>query len=89
MSEDTGDRKYYQGKIECIEAIEALVENQNLPPVEGYLAATVVKYLWRYNVKGNDPAEDLTKALWFLGRLRDRVRERSSSAASQDHPALQ
>lgn len=77
---DTGDRSYYQGKVECIDAIEAIIENQNLPAVEGYLVATTLKYLWRYNLKGR-ASEDLTKAAWFLDRLRKRVEERAAGRA--------
>ena len=56
---------YKTGKIECIEAMEAM-----LTPEEfiGYLRGNAFKYLWRYQHKGK-AYEDLQKAQWYLNRL--------------------
>ena len=50
--------------IECIDAIEACT-GTNFP---FYLQGNVLKYLWRYEYKGN-PVEDLEKAKWYLEKL--------------------
>lgn len=57
---------YTGGSIECIDAIDALVENIK-DPRAGFYAAQVVKYLWRHEKKNG--LEDLKKARWYLNRL--------------------
>lgn len=54
---------YTQGEIECIDAIRAAVGGG----FEGYLVGNIIKYLWRYKIKGG--VEDLKKARWYLDRL--------------------
>lgn len=56
---------YTQGKVECIDAIES-----SMDPVEyeGYLKGQVLKYMWRFEKKGN-PVEDLKKARYYLDKL--------------------
>lgn len=56
---------YNDGGIECIDAIEA-----SMTPIEyaGFLKGQVLKYLWRYRLKGK-PVEDLKKARYYLDRL--------------------
>lgn len=56
---------YRQGGIEAIEAIKA---SMNRDEFNGYLKASCMKYLWRYQHKGK-PLEDLKKARWFLDKL--------------------
>jgi len=55
---------YTDGKIECIEAIEA-----QLTPEEyrGYLKGCIAKYIWREKHKGG--VESLQKAQWYLTQL--------------------
>jgi hypothetical protein len=53
---------YNQGGIECIEAIKAAL-GDGFPD---YLRGNVIKYLWRYDLKGG--VEDLKKAAWYLDR---------------------
>ena len=56
---------YNTGKVECIEAIEAM-----LTPEEyiGYLRGNSLKYRWRFRYKQN-PLSDLLKAQWYEERL--------------------
>lgn len=54
---------YTQGGVECIDAIKAAVGDG----FAGYCAGNVIKYVWRYRVKGG--VEDLKKARWYLERL--------------------
>ncbi len=57
---------YTGSSIECISAIEA---SMNEVQFKGFLKGQVMKYLWRYEHKGN-PLQDIEKAEWYLGKLR-------------------
>ena len=56
---------HYQGKVECIDAIESAVEG--LEGIEAVCTANVIKYVWRYKRKNH--CEDLRKASWYLNKL--------------------
>lgn len=56
---------HYQGKVECIDAIEAAVEG--LEGLEAVCTANVIKYVWRWKKKNGQ--EDLKKAEWYLKKL--------------------
>jgi hypothetical protein len=56
---------YKTGKIECIEAMEAMLTDEEFI---GYLRGNAFKYLWRFRSKGK-AYEDLQKAQWYLNRL--------------------
>ena len=55
---------YNNGKVECIEAIEAMLSETEF---EGYVRGNVIKYVWRFKYK--DGVKDLKKAKWYLERL--------------------
>lgn len=57
---------YKAGDVECIEAIEAVLGDG----YKYYLQGSIIKYIWRYEHKGN-PEQDLRKADWYLERLID------------------
>lgn len=57
---------HYQGKVECIDAIESAVEG--LSPIQAYLTGNCMKYLYRHGKKGQQ-VQDLEKAMWYLERL--------------------
>jgi hypothetical protein len=59
---------YNQSGIECIQAIQAALG----PNFKYYLQGSIMKYLWRFEYK-DKPIEDLDKADWYLGRLREEV----------------
>lgn len=65
---------YNNGKIECIDAIEAM-----LTPEEylGYLRGNSLKYRWRMRYKGH-PVQDLRKAQWYEKRKLDFIMENPS-----------
>lgn len=66
MSSDNINPDHYkQGKIECIDALEAATINK--PGFEGACVANIIKYLWRYEAKGG--LEDIKKADWYMQRL--------------------
>lgn len=55
---------HYQGKVECIDAIEAALGD------DGFVAhcrGTAIKYLYRAGRKG-ELVEDLRKAAWYINR---------------------
>ena len=54
---------YNQAGIECIDAIEAALDEG----FEYYLQGNIMKYLWRYRYKNG--AEDLKKAEWYNKKL--------------------
>jgi hypothetical protein len=56
---------YRQGKVECIDAIEAALGEEGF---RAYCRGQVMKYLWRSEHKGA-AQQDLAKALWYLDRL--------------------
>jgi len=58
---------YTQGVVECIDAIAASMTELEYA---GYLKGQVLKYLWRYRLKGKE-LEDLLKARFYLNRLCD------------------
>lgn len=65
MDNVTHPSHYTQGKVECIDAIEAAVTG--LSGMEAVCTAQCIKYLWRWKRKNG--LEDLLKARWYLDRL--------------------
>jgi len=66
MEDNVNHPKHYtQGGIECIDAIESSMTQQEF---RGYLKGNIQKYIWRYELKKN-PAEDLKKAQFYLNKL--------------------
>ena len=55
---------YKQGAIECIEAIQSALTEEEF---RGYCKGNALKYIWREKHKGGD--ESLQKAQWYLGYL--------------------
>ena len=58
---------YTQGSIECIDAIEQVVNG--LDGMEAMCTGNAIKYLWRWKHKNG--VEDLKKAVWYLQRMID------------------
>lgn len=65
MDNVTHPSHYTQGKVECIDAIEAAVTG--LSGMDAVCTAQVIKYMWRWRHKNG--VEDLRKAGWYLDRL--------------------
>ena len=71
---DTGDMvnhppHYTDGEVECIEAIKSSMSTRQYL---GYLKGNIMKYIWRFDKKGNAD-QDLEKAIWYLNRMLDVV----------------
>ncbi len=56
---------YTNGKVECIDAIEAATTG--LEGIEAVCTGNAIKYLYRWKLKNG--IEDLKKARWYLDRL--------------------
>ena len=65
---------YKFGGSECIDAIKGSLSPEQF---KGYLKASIIKYLWRYEKKNG--LEDLEKADWFLRKLRYEVEREQKS----------
>lgn len=63
---------YNQGGIECIEAIESATIGKK--GIEAVCVANVIKYLWRYELKGG--IESVKKAKWYLEKLLEKLEEK-------------
>jgi len=55
---------YKTGGIECIEAIQAFLNDDQF---KGYLLGNAFKYLWRCQYKGKSK-EDLNKCKWYIDK---------------------
>jgi hypothetical protein len=60
---------YKNGKVECIDAIEAATINKT--GLEAYCTGNIIKYLWRCEEKNG--LEDIAKAKWYLDKLYDQM----------------
>ncbi len=58
---------YSNSKIECIDALESMIENYS-DPIDATHSFQIVKYIWRHPFKFN-ALEDLEKARFYLDRL--------------------
>ena len=56
---------HYQGKVECIDAIEAALDG--LHGMDAMCTGNAIKYLFRWKRKGGH--EDLRKARWYINRI--------------------
>lgn len=66
---------YTQGGIECIEAIEAAVNE--LSGIEAVCTGNAIKYLWRW--KSKNGTEDLKKAIWYINKLIEEKEDKNVS----------
>ena len=67
---------YTQGGVECFDAIQASMTTKEFC---GFLKGNAMKYIWRYNSKGN-ANQDLDKANWYLTRLRTLIKKETQNA---------
>ena len=59
---------YTTGRIECIDAMEAMMEGSVVAPIVGNWWGNVFKYVWRWDKKGI-PLEQLYKARFYLDKM--------------------
>ncbi len=65
MKDAVNHPEHYQGKVECIDALESATDGLN--GIEAVCTANAIKYLWRWKRKNG--LEDLKKARWYLDKL--------------------
>jgi hypothetical protein len=66
MHDDVSHPKHYTqhpSGVECIEITEHL----------NFCLGNAIKYVWRAGLKGEDPVQDLQKAVWYIEREIDRL----------------
>ena len=66
MNDPVNSPKHYQGKVECIDAIEAAIEG--LTGMQAMCTGNAIKYLYRWSKKVG--MEDLDKAMWYIQKMR-------------------
>lgn len=76
MKDQINPDHYKSGKVECIDALET-VASLNKNSDEVVAQCNVIKYLWRYHSKHDDPLTDLLKAQWYLERLINKVKAKT------------
>jgi len=73
---------YNLGKLECIEAMEAMLNPEEFI---GYLRGNSLKYRWRFRYKNG--IEDLYKARWYEDRLIKYI-EKNGCKVKEEPPYL-
>lgn len=70
LKDNINPEHYKQGKVECIDALEAATVNKT--GIEAICTSNVIKYLWRYEAKNG--LEDVKKAQWYLEKLIEKLK---------------
>ena len=65
MNDITKPKHYTQGKVECLDAIDSMLQESSRI---GFYRSQIVKYMWRLRDKGA-PLKDAKKAQFYLDRL--------------------
>lgn len=73
LTRDSGDRSYYQGAIECKDAIAEATKH--LQGIEAFYVGNCIKYLWRLRKKNTNPVEDLLKCRKYLDFLIEHAKQ--------------
>ena len=71
MDEVDKPKHYTQSKVECLDAIDAMLEESSR--IDFY-RTQIVKYMWRLRDKG-DSLKDAKKAQFYLGRLIEKLEQ--------------
>ena len=71
MNEITKPKHYTEGKDECLDAIDSMLEESSR--IDFY-RSQIVKYMWRLRDKGS-PLKDAKKAQFYLGRLIEKLEQ--------------
>ena len=67
MDDVNKPKHYTQGSIECIDAIDAMLEESGSSRADFY-RTQIIKYIWRMPYKGS-PKKDAKKARYYIERL--------------------
>lgn len=77
MNDVVDHPEHYQGKVECIDCLEAATEG--LSGIEAVCTANAIKYLYRWKRKNGK--EDLLKAQWYIKHLIKHIESGDSANA--------
>jgi flagellar hook-basal body complex protein FliE len=77
MSDVVNHPSHYQGKVECIDCLEAATEG--LVGIEAVCTANAIKYLYRWKRKNGKT--DLLKSVWYINRLIEHLETQESNSA--------
>ena len=69
MDEINKPKHYTQGTVECLDALDSMLEESSR--IDFY-RSQIDKYMWRLRDKG-DPLKDAKKAQFYLGRLIEKL----------------
>lgn len=76
MSDVVNHPAHYQGKVECIDCLEAATEGLN--GIEAVCTANAIKYLYRWKKKNGKT--DLLKSIWYINRLIEHLESKEAGA---------
>lgn len=65
MKDPVNHPPHYEGKVECIDALETALTPEEF---KGFCKGNALKYVFRANRK-NKEIEDLKKSVWYLQRI--------------------
>lgn len=65
MTDNVNHPPHYEGNIECIDAMEEVLNSEGL---FNYCLGNAFKYIWRCKKKHKTPLEDLKKAQWYINK---------------------
>jgi hypothetical protein len=65
---DAINPEHYQGDIECIDALQAALTEEEF---RGYVKGSAMAYLWRCGKK-DAPEQEARKAIWYITWLTGR-----------------
>ena len=71
MNDITKLKHYTQGSVECLDAIDSVLEESSR--IDFY-RTQIVKYMWRLRDKG-DSLKDAKKVQFYLGRLIEKLEQ--------------
>ena len=77
MDEIDKPKHYTQGKVECLDAIDSMLEESSR--IDFY-RTQIIKYMWRLCDKGS-PLKDAKKAKFYLERLIEKLEWAGDDAA--------
>ena len=68
------------------EVIDTMQGDMTSEEFTGYLKGNIIKYISRY--RGKDGVEDLDKAIWYVTKLRDVVKDMKDEQKPKVHPFI-
>lgn len=80
MSDVVNHPAHYQGKVECIDCLEAATEG--LEGIEAVCTANAIKYLYRWKRKNG--LTDIKKCRWYVDRLISHLEKQEAKPANDE-----